>query len=128
MWPWCDNKAAAEFLNRRPVQTTPYSFMTSVAAHAKLLFARSPFRVGGCPAQHDTQFTSIIATFNKEEDEPAKRAFSGQEAQIWVVLGSWVDGPTIFVSHQGATVVNLKAELKATFVWRFPEKKGSPSH
>ena len=51
------------------LQTREYRFTALVAAHAELLFARSPFWVGWCPAQHDTQSISIIATINNEANE-----------------------------------------------------------
>ena len=117
VWPWCDNKAAAELLNSRQVLSPPYVFLTTVKATAEIEYGRKPFSVGWGPAQHDTQLTSVLAGVNKRADAEAQKAFAGEETAEWSVPSSWVDGPTIILWDDKHVVVNTKQAVKQKFIW-----------
>ena len=92
IWPWCDNKSAADMLWWRHLAKGRTDFMGIVLAEAELL-AVAGFQAGWCPAQHDTKSQSVISVSNGGVDDEARQAFAQPDTLEWRVqlLGGWGD-------------------------------------
>ena len=117
LWPFCDNKGAAETSNQRDLIDKPQKMGSRVKAHEEVPWAAKPFRVGCCPAEHDTHVRSVVSELQKVSDAEAQRAARGEESTEWHVPPSWMDEKTAICKEDGYIVASVKKALQRKYHW-----------
>ena len=76
IWPWSNNKSAADMLWWRDLAKSKTDFMRVVLAEPELLAVAGEFHVAWCAAEHDTKSRAIISKINGKSHYKAHPAFT----------------------------------------------------